>query len=274
MINRILIAEDVKDNAETLSIFLNEIITHDFELEYAYTLEESFQCLSTNNYDLVFLDIQFQKGTIFSVLDKLVDSDLKLPPIIFITAYSLYEYLIKAIQFSCLDYINKPISKDQILRSLERYESMRTEEATQRQQLKHLIKILEEDLSKVETVAVRSLKNQIAYIKLDDIIYIKADGPISHIHTQSDKIVSVKNLGYYIELFNDLPYFIQLSRALLVNENHIIRFNPKERLVQLSDGSTITASHRMVKNLKRNHLSTTNYRSFILTQIKRLLDRL
>ena len=59
--------------------------------------------------DIVFLDIQMPDGTGFDVLNSL---ETKKFEVIFITAYQ--EYAIKAIKFSALDYILKPIDAEEL----------------------------------------------------------------------------------------------------------------------------------------------------------------
>ena len=58
--------------------------------------------------DLLFLDIQLSDGTCFDVLKNLDPS----PPVIFTTAY--HEYAMKAFKFNSIDYLLKPIDKEEL----------------------------------------------------------------------------------------------------------------------------------------------------------------
>ncbi len=72
-------------------------------------VETGIEAINRIQPDIVFLDIQMPDGTGFDVLNSL---DTKKFEVIFITAYQ--EYAIKAIKFSALDYILKPIDAEEL----------------------------------------------------------------------------------------------------------------------------------------------------------------
>src|SRR5690606_1573249 len=63
----------------------------------------------------VFLDIQMPDGTGFDVLRAIPNKTFD---VIFITAHE--EFAIKAIKFSALDYILKPVDADELKRAVEK----------------------------------------------------------------------------------------------------------------------------------------------------------
>ena len=65
--------------------------------------------------DIVFLDIQMPDGTGFDMLKMIPDKNFE---VIFITAHE--EFAIKAIKFSALDYILKPIDPEELKKSIEK----------------------------------------------------------------------------------------------------------------------------------------------------------
>ncbi len=72
-------------------------------------VETGIEAINRIQPDIVFLDIQMPDGSGFDVLNSL---DTKKFEVIFITAYQ--EYAIKAIKFSALDYILKPIDAEEL----------------------------------------------------------------------------------------------------------------------------------------------------------------
>ena len=72
-------------------------------------VETGIEAINRIQPDIVFLDIQMPDGTGFDVLNSL---ETKKFEVIFITAYQ--EYAIKAIKFSALDYILKPIDAEEL----------------------------------------------------------------------------------------------------------------------------------------------------------------
>lgn len=69
--------------------------------------------------DLLFLDIELNDGNCFSLFEK-----IKSPvPVIFTTAYD--DFCLKAFKVHSLDYILKPITTDDLLFAIRKFESLR-----------------------------------------------------------------------------------------------------------------------------------------------------
>ncbi len=267
---RIFIAEDSQENIETLKYLLQSSGVQ-FEISaIAKTLEEAYDKLKSHPCDIAFLDIQFKKGTIFSVLDSLNNEDVLLPSIVFITAHGSFEYALKAIKYACLDFINKPIHSERLMDTLRNIEEQKRSAEEQKNQINLLLNLIEGDLNQPKTVGVARIKNKIEYVALEDLLYIKADGSTSLFHTLKTSFQSIRHLGYYIELFQDTGFMVQISRFYIVNKNHIVSYNPKTRLIQLADGTELLASYRANKNLKR--LLKNKESSSLLSKIGKLKD--
>ena len=73
------------------------------------------KAIEEHSPDIVFLDIQMPDGTGFDLLRSLPNKSFE---VIFITAHE--EFAIKAIKFSALDYILKPIDADELKAAVER----------------------------------------------------------------------------------------------------------------------------------------------------------
>lgn len=115
-----IIIEDEKLAAERLEELINEI---DPSIEISAKLpsvDQSVKYLKQNKPDLIFLDIQLEDGLSFSIFDK-VEIDV---PIIFTTAYD--QYAIKAFKLNSIDYLLKPIKKDELRESLNKYKNIKT----------------------------------------------------------------------------------------------------------------------------------------------------
>ncbi len=115
-----IIIEDEKLAAERLEELIHDI---DSSIEISAKLtsvEQSIKYLKQNKPDLIFLDIQLEDGLSFSIFDK-VEIDV---PIIFTTAYD--QYAIKAFKLNSIDYLLKPIKKDELRESLNKYKNIKT----------------------------------------------------------------------------------------------------------------------------------------------------
>src|SRR6185295_9828382 len=100
-----VIIEDERNSREFLQRMLVSNFT-DIELVgTADNIEDAFTLITAELPQLVFMDIEMKKATAFDLLNKFTSISFE---IIFTTAYE--KYALKAIKFSALDYLLKPIS--------------------------------------------------------------------------------------------------------------------------------------------------------------------
>ena len=67
--------------------------------------------------DIIFLDIEMPKMNGFELLERLLETGIT-PNIVFVTAYS--HYAVKAFEINAVDYIVKPVTRNRLLKTLER----------------------------------------------------------------------------------------------------------------------------------------------------------
>src|SRR5690606_30651501 len=79
------------------------------------TIDEGVNAIHRLKPDLVFLDIQVFDQTAFDLLSRVAGIDFE---IVFTTAYE--KYAEKAFKFSAIDYLLKPIDRDDLRSALER----------------------------------------------------------------------------------------------------------------------------------------------------------
>ncbi|RMG31987.1 MAG: DNA-binding response regulator [Bacteroidetes bacterium] len=111
----ILIIEDEQLAAKRLIRLLKELEPQANILEVIDTVEDSIQWLKSNEADLIFMDIQLADGNSFSIFEAI---DV-FTPIIFSTAYD--QYAIRAFEVNSIDYLLKPVKKEVLEKSLNKY---------------------------------------------------------------------------------------------------------------------------------------------------------
>ncbi len=116
----VLLIEDEALAAERLEKILKETEPGIYISAILGSIKESVQWLMHNQADLIFLDIQLSDGLSFSIFDQVTIST----PVIFTTAYD--QYAIKAFQLNSIAYLLKPIRKEQLRESLQKYQSMKS----------------------------------------------------------------------------------------------------------------------------------------------------
>lgn len=116
----VLIIEDERFAADKLEQMLKEIDPSIKILAKLGSIKESAKWLFQNSADLIFLDIQLSDDISFSIFDQVSINT----PVIFTTAYD--EYAIKAFQLNSISYLLKPIRRNDLAESIQKYRSLKS----------------------------------------------------------------------------------------------------------------------------------------------------
>ena len=88
---------------------------------------EALALIKEHSPDLVFLDVQMPGLDGFGVLKKLVERKMKMPHVVFATAFD--QYAVQAFEVNAVDYVLKPFDKSRIAKAIQRARKMmRSEE--------------------------------------------------------------------------------------------------------------------------------------------------
>ena len=112
---KVVIIDDEKISRETIKFLLADYFPEVTVSAEAESVDDAVKIIEEQNPELVFLDIEIKGGTGLHVLQRLKKRDFKL---IFITAFN--DFAIKAIKFSAIDYILKPINEFEFKNGVER----------------------------------------------------------------------------------------------------------------------------------------------------------
>jgi two-component system LytT family response regulator len=189
--------------------------------------------------EVVFLDIEMPKINGFELLTKIGNIDFE---IIFTTAYD--QYAIKAMKYSAIDYLLKPIEKEELQNAIER---VKTKSArTSNEQINFLLDQIEvlKSKKKLRRIAV-STSDSFTFLDLDEIVCCESESNYTYVHlTGGDKILISKTLKL-IEDILDKDYFLRVSQSYLVNLNHVKKFVRE-------DGGYLLMSNRMAITVSKN----------------------
>ncbi len=193
-------------------------------LELCDSAKTGFKAVNTMNPDIIFLDIEMPWINGFEFLESLGD-DIQFE-VIFVTAYN--QYAIKAFKYSAMDYLLKPVIKDDLIELYERLLKKKSKFD------KDKIAQLKADIS-IEGHSKRlllSVSDGIEIVHENEILYCKADANYTEIHLKERKMIVVsKNLAQ-IEKLLDQQFFFRIHHSYLVNLTAIKRFRQ-------TDGSEI-----------------------------------
>lgn len=247
----VMIVDDEPNCVETLKLLLQE---HNDDVEVMATASNVAEALLAINtlpqkLDILFLDVQMPGGDGFSLLQQLNIIDFK---IIFTTAYS--HFAIKAIKFSAMDYLLKPIDNEELKLAIDNYRLL--DVPTNISMLEEVKRLLNQQNKAIEKVAVTT-QSDVQFIPIDQIYYLKSDNNYtSFFTTLAPVLISSKNIGYYEDLLEQ-HHFFRVHNSFLVNLNKVSKFHRgKSGYLELENGTTLEVSvRRKDELLKKLRLS-------------------
>ncbi|MCF8238402.1 MAG: LytTR family DNA-binding domain-containing protein [Saprospiraceae bacterium] len=114
----ILLIEDEPTAAERLQKLILELLPSAQIEAVLDSVEDSVRWLKTHKPDLIFMDVQLADGLCFEIFEK-VDVAT---PVVFITAYD--DYALKAFRVQALDYLLKPLKRNELEEALGRVQEL------------------------------------------------------------------------------------------------------------------------------------------------------
>ncbi len=246
-----LIVEDVKDTSDYLHQRINALCPAIVTIDQAFTLEEAENMIEKNSYDIVFLDIQLQTGTSFDLLKRLSQKNAINFEIIFITGENDKEYTLRAIKFSAIDFLYKPLDDGELVIAVNR-----AMDKLKNQSYNYQIKLLlhrmdEQSATKSNKIAFHLYNGIVQMVSIDELKYLEADGVVSKVYlSNGEKITVNRNLGYYKDILMLEHDFIPLSNSILLNKDYIKRYNHQTLKITLTDNTELHVSRRRGKELK------------------------
>lgn len=223
--------ESLKKMIETFCSTLTEVST------VCQNVTEGLEAMRKYAPDIVFLDVQMQGETGFDFLEKIAFTDFE---IIFTTAHS--EYALKAIKLSAIDYLLKPINIEDLQNAIAKVRDKQSKDSNHK--FKQLLQNLQTARAENYKLALPTSEG-LTFIKIDDILYLKASGNYTEIHmVTGEKHLVSRQLKEYDDLLDDNGFF-RIHHSFLINLNHIQNYIRGDGgYVVMSDKNTIDVSRR------------------------------
>lgn len=233
---RTLIVEDEIPSQETLKNFLKEYCPEVELLAVTDTVKEGVCLVNKLKPDLLLLDIALNNGTGFDLLKQVQERNFE---VIFTTAYE--HYALRAIKFSAIDYLLKPIDLDELQVAVKKVISKQQSLNSNRQIDTLLSNLLKHNIRQ-HTITL-STSEGLHFVVVEDIIRLEALGSYTQFHLINDKkIVVSKHLKEYERLLGDIN-FCRIHQSHLINIKAVVKYQKSDGgYVLLKDNSKIKVS--------------------------------
>jgi len=164
--------------------------------------------------DFIFLDIEMPLLNGFDLLSKFEHLDFD---VIFTTAYD--SYAIKAIKFSALDYLLKPISKEELAFAIDKV--INKVSSISKEQVQIASTINNKHLP--DTIALPTLEG-LTFTSINDIVYCSADSNYTRMHMiDNSEILLSKTLRDVDELLTGYHFF-RIHHSSLINLKQVKKY--------------------------------------------------
>jgi len=217
---------------------------------------EAITLIKEHAPDLVFLDVQMPGLDGFGVIKKLIERNLRIPQIVFATAFE--NYAIQAFDVHAVDYVLKPFDKGRISKALGRAKKLIEAQSSAVERLETLVEQLEAGNAKPKLAPVKLLvKSQARMILVDadDLIYASIqDGTITICAAEAEGVSNFRTIEELMEEL-DTDTFWRPHRSYLVNINHIKEVVPwfkSSYMLKMNDKrqSEVPVSRAQTKRLR------------------------
>ncbi len=211
-----IIIDDEQDCCDVLETLLNRYCPEVTVSAICTSAEDGLELLKNNSVDLVFLDVKMPHMTGFELLEKLQPFHFS---VVFTTSYD--QYAIKAIRYSALDYLLKPVDKEElqaaVLKAKERLTPMVA------QQLEILAQKINGPTQMINRIALPTMEG-LHIIPADTIISCSSSSNYTNLSLKDGRKITVSRTLKEIEEMLEGHSFFRVHHSYLVNLNEVRKY--------------------------------------------------
>jgi two-component system, LytTR family, response regulator len=188
--------------------------------------------------DVIFLDIQMPDGSGFKLLEEIGEINFE---VIFTTAHD--QFAIKAIKYSALDYLLKPINPEELANAVDKL-ALKLKKGKDNTGVNFLLEAIKSPSSNIKRIVLSELEGM-QIVEVDDIIRCEADGNYTKFFLINKRVILVsKILKEYDEILSEFN-FIRPHKSHLINLKYIksiIKIDGP--IIEMTDGSQVPVARR------------------------------
>jgi len=238
-----LIVDDEFNARNNLKILIDEFCPELEIIGLAESAAEARKIIDKEKPDVVFLDIAMPTEDGFSLLKSYKDRNFS---VVFTTAYN--EYALKAFKENAIDYLEKPISIDDLQQAVQKVMKMHgSSEQKSPAELSEMVDSAMED--KNDRISVPTRDGYII-IRNSDIIHLEASDNYTMIYLiDGSRHLSSKNIKVYEQNLNEGVFFRTHKSHIINVEHHLKEFSRSEgNMAVLTNGINVPIARRKMSD--------------------------
>ena len=228
---RAIIVDDEPYCCDTLETMLEKYCPEVELVAVCHSGEEAIDVISQQKPDLVLLDIEMPRMNGFDMLQKIGPINFE---IIFTTSFD--QYALRAIRFSALDYLLKPIDKEDLQAAVQKV--IQRNQKPIAQQLQLLMQKLQQPVNPLNKIALPTMEG-LQMIPVENILYCESDSNYTIFYLKDkQKIIVSRTLKEMEELLEEFS-FARVHSSFLVNLHEVNKYVKGEGGYLVLNGGTI-----------------------------------
>jgi len=242
-----VIIDDETDCRTSLSYDIKQYCPDITLIGEADSVKSGIELIISLAPDLVFLDVQMGDGTGFDLLNQFYNISKSTPivsnkfKVIFTTAYD--KFAVKAIKFSALDYLLKPVLSEELILAVEKFQQLKN---IQSSKLLESINMLMENKNNQNIFSHKIALNTgdtIEIYNVNDIIRCESQSNYTMFYFKNKKNLLVcKTLKEFDEILTEHGFY-RVHNSHLINLSCIVKYIKSEGgTVVMEDGSNVPIS--------------------------------
>jgi len=241
-----IIVDDEKHCRESLEILINKYCQELKIVSICKDGASGLAAIQKMEPDIVFLDIAMPGMNGFQLLENLNNYNSQ---IIFTTAFN--EYAVEAFRVNAVDYLMKPINKDELILAVSKANKRKAQSNTQEkeEQINRLIDYYRNQ-SQSQKISLPTIKG-LELLPVDRITCCTGEANYSSVWLTdgSSRMIS-KNIKYLEEKLQPFQQFIRIHHSAIINLDHMDEYvKGKGGYVILSDGKNLNVSRQRKQEL-------------------------
>ncbi len=247
---KVLIIEDEPQAAKRLESLITSLEPQAVIQNKIDTVKNAVQWIQSNPApDLIFMDIQLADGISFQIFEQ---CEVK-SPVIFTTAYDAYA--LKAFKVNSIDYILKPIDKDEMGAALKKFHSVNRTSQDSKKVLDNIGQAIQMLTKKYKTRFVIKVGEHLKSVEVSEILFFFSLEKATFCQTKDGR----KNILDFT--LDQLEEILDPTRFFRINRKHIVAAdsiqdmisytNSRLRLVlKTSDDNDVIVARERVQEFK------------------------
>jgi len=211
-----IIVDDERHSCDALKMLLAKCCPLVQVVATCYSGEEGIKKINETKPQLVFLDIEMPHMNGFQMLEQLPTINFE---IIFTTSYD--QYAITAFKFSALDYLLKPVDREELERAVQKVSKKINPPVSQ--QLEILLQKINQPATAVQRIALPTMQG-LEFVPVNSIISCSSSNNYTEFFLADKKRLLVSRTLKEIEDMLADHLFLRVHNSHVVNLNAILRY--------------------------------------------------